>query len=403
MKKTLLIICIFTITLCSAGEFWNQTRYSLYKTTGHELLGFENNHIAEFYGNKLSAQFDFNTFISEDDFDLNLSPRNSYTRYELNSLIGYKFNSNHNLYFGFNNRFFDSAKTGSSVINGINLPAIPTMKSYALLSTDNSFGKTNVVAGIRFRRQYIKPTIFIPTFIEPDEIEHYDEFYKDLTLSYQFNEKITAYTKLYDKTFTSSKTTLLDEDESDYDLTNYGFGIRYKESPFYVGKFIEDFYYERRDGETVNSETENYFINNFRYLVNVTPNLSAFCTYISRFSYDTEQEEFLRIANLVRLQLRYSLPCDIDQAYVIAGTRINAENQLRRYFVDIKYPIYDKLYIKVADSYNYESHNDFVTAIEYYISRVSNIYIENIYTDSLEDSHPSRYVNNLTFGTRIYF
>jgi hypothetical protein len=404
MKKVILLSLFFLLTAISVFslEYWNDARVTFTQDEDTDYWAFRNNHIAEYYLKDLYLQLDMNSFISELSDEKNIEERNSYVYNELKSFLQYKIKSHSLIKLGFNNNYYDYDKSWNNFfIDGINVPTQTLAKNYSYLVYEGNYKDFKLVTGLRLRSNYIDYQ-FDGMDFQANEFYTYDEFYKDIYLSYNFNDKMSIYTDFYNKSFYSEITSLYDP-KREHDVTEYGIGINYTNNDFFYGRVMEDLYYQKRDSEQYQDYQEDYFIYNLRYVFPVTSNLNAFCSYISHFSYASQEEEFYRLANMVRLQMRYDLPADYSDAYLIAGTRLNPENESRRYFIEAKYPLLERLYCRINETYFYEAYNKVSTALEYYISPASHVYIESNYTDSLDKSNLYKYKNNFTIGTRIYF
>ncbi len=403
MRKIFLTLFLLAVSLIWAGNYWNQSQVTLTQDEDADYWGFKNNHLAEYYLNNLYLEIGLNTFLSEISSPDYIEERSSYVTNEIKSFTIYNITSNSSLKLGFNNNYYDYNKsTTNTLVEGIGLPSQTLAKNYSYLVYEGQFNNLQILSGVRYRTNYYDHQIDLGGLINTAEYHTYDEFYKDIYLAYNLSEEVRIYSDFYNKTFYSSTKDFLDP-KREYDVTEYGLGVNYTSKDFFNGKLVEDFYYEKRLGDNLQEYEEDYFVNSFRYVLALHDRLNAFCSYISHFSYDSEDKEFYRLANMVRMQLRYNISYDDGDSYILAGTRLNPENQSRRYFVEVKYPLMDKLYCRVNETYYYETYNSVSTALEYYLTSASHIYVENNYTDSLDDFGYYSYKNQFLLGARMYF
>lgn len=406
MKKNLLILLIvFSAILCS-GTYWNQSRVSFYKSHDTQVYGAENNFVSDFISDRLSIQIQMNSLVSEEGFD----DPNSYITNEIRSLSTYQLAENSKFILGYNLDYYDYDKTKklNMIDNGIMFHSQPLVKNHLYIYTDLAWNNLNLIAGIRGRRTGIDYHFKRPSSINTAEAEYYDEFYKDLALAYNINDEFSVYTTYENKSFYSSNTSLIDP-RRDQDYSHYGLGVNYTSKSFLGGKISEDFQYIRKESNQYDSYQKHNFINNLRYNYTLTPHLSTFLSYISRSSYNTEDDQFYRLSNLARFQARYNLPNYQNRAFLIAGTSLSFENLNRIYFGFIKFPLANSLALSLEDRYSHNVYNTIITSIEYKVNSNFLFYIENTYTQSLrsidnfEMDNTYDFKNSVTLGTRMLF
>lgn len=399
MKKLVLISFLICICLCLNASYWNQTRFSFYKSQDTEVYGAENNFISEILLNKLNIQVQMNSLLSEEGFD----EPNSYITNEIRSLATYTYNPQSKLLLGYNIDYYDYGKTQSSFIyNWINLPVQPLVKNYLYLISKNEWANFTLLAGLRGRTSGIDYKIGIPDAINSAQAEHYDEFYKDIALAYQLSNNIAIYAVYENKTFYSSNTNFNDPGR-DFDYTHYGGGVNFTSRDFLGGKISEDFQYLRKDSEQYADYQRHNFINKLRYSYNITPTLSSFVSYISKFSYDDKGKEFYRLANMVRVQARYNLANSNYKAFLIAGTSLSLENLNRIYFAYAKYPLSKSFSLSLEDRYSHNVYNTIIASLDYQLNSNFMVYLENSNSQSFSNINTYDFKNTLTIGTRMLF
>lgn len=399
MKKNLFIILyIFTTIYCSAS-YWNQASYSFYNSVDTELSGVENNFISEFSINKYDILIQLNSLISEEDYD----DPNSYVTNELRTLSTYQIAENSKFLLGYNVDYYDFDKTKSNfIIDGIYLPTQPLVKNYLYLYSLNKWENISMLAGIRGRRTGIDYQFDIPEAINSTKAEHYDEFYKDFALAYKLNSNFSLYSTFENKSFYSSNPKFNDP-RRNHDYTHYGVGANYTSKSIFGGKLSEDFQYVRKDSEQYASYQRNNFINNLRYIFSFNNNWHSFISYIGRFSYDRNTKDFYRLANMVRVQVRYNLSNHNNRAFAIAGSRINAENMSRIYFGYVEYPLTNSISISLEDRYSHNVYNTIISAVEYKLNNNFLFFIENNNTQSFSKINSYDFKNTFTLGSRMLF
>ncbi len=399
MKKLLIISLLIFSNLCLNASFWNQTRMSFYKSHDTEVYGGENNLVTQLILNKLSINIQMNTLISEEGFD----DPNSFVTNEIRSLSTYKLNPQSKLLLGYNIDYYDYDKTQSNFIyDGIKLPTQPLVKNYLYLISKNEWEDFTLLAGLRGRRNNIDYQMDIPNAINSAKAEHYDEFYKDFALAYSFNDYINFYTTFENKTFYSSNTSIYDPSR-EYDYTHYGGGIQVKLVDYLGGTIKEDFQYLRKDSDQYENYQKNNFINSLRYTYRLTPHLSSFVTYISRFSYDNQDKEFYRLSNMIRLQARYNLPNFDNQACLIAGSVLSIENMNKIYFAYFKMPVIGSLAISLEDRFSYDIYNTIIASLDYQVNSNILFFLENSNSQSFDNINVYDFKNTISLGTRMLF
>lgn len=399
MRKILSITFLIFTSLCFSTSYWNQNRLSFYKSKDIEVYGLENNFLTEVLIDKFNVRIQMNSVLTEEGYD----EPNSFITNEIRSLTTYHFNPQSKFILGYNLDYYDYDKTQKSFIYpGINLPTQPIIKNYMYLYAKNDWNDFSLLAGLRGRRNTIDYQFDVAEAINSAKAEHYDEFYKELALAYKLRSNIFLYATYENKSFYSSNTSLSDPGR-DYDYSHYGVGVKFSSIDFLGGKLSDDFQYLRKDSEQYATYQRDNFINQLRYSYRLTPSLSSFCSYISHFSYDNNEKEFYRLANMVRLQARYNLPNLNYKAFIIAGTSLSLENLNRIYFAYIKYPIINALSLSLEDRYNHNDYNIIVASLDYELNSNFMFYLENSNSQSFSEINYYDFKNTLTLGTRILF
>ncbi|MBI9031435.1 hypothetical protein JEZ13_05490 [bacterium] len=399
MKKLIIISLFIFSSLCLNAYYWNQTRISFYKSHDTEVYGGENNFMSELIIDKLNFRFQMNSLVSEEGFD----DPNSYVTNEIRSLSTYQLAENSKFILGYNLDYYDYDKTQSSFIyDWINQPVQPLVKNYLYLISKNEWDNFTLLAGLRGRATGIDYKFDISDAINTAQAEHYDEFYKDLALAYKLTNNVAIYATFENKTFYSSNADFNDPGR-DYDYTHYGGGVNFTSKNFLGGKFSEDFQYLRKDSKQYADYQRHNFINKLRYNYIMTPALSSFVSYISKFSYDDKEKEFYRLANMVRVQARYNLLNYNYQAFLIAGTSLSLENLNRIYFAYVNYPINKSFAISLEDRYSHNVYNTIIASLDYRLNSNFMFYIENSNSQSFSNINIYDFKNTLTIGTRMLF
>lgn len=406
MKKNLVIIFIILATIYCSATYWNQSRFSFYNSGDTEVYGGENNFISDFVLDRLNIQFQMNSLVSEEGFD----DPNSYITNELRSLTTYHLAGNSKFILGYNLDYYDYEKTKklNMLDNGIMPHSQPLVKNHLYIYTDLAWNNLNLLAGLRGRRTGIDYHFKRPNSINTAEAEYYDEFYKDVAISYNIDDEMSLYSTYLNKTFYSSNTSIIDP-RRDQDYSHYGIGFNYTSKNFLGGKISQDFQYLNKESEQYQSYQRHNFINNLRYNFTLNTYLSCYFNYVSHFSYDKEDKEFYRLANMLRFQARYNIPSYNNKAFVIAGSSLSFENLNRIYFGYIEYPLSNALSLSIEDRYSHNIYNIIISSLEYKINSSFLLYVENSYTQSLriidnyEYENTFNFKNTLTLGTRMFF
>jgi len=186
-------------------------------------------------------------------------------------------------------------------------------------------------------------------------------------------------------------------DESYFDLTQLGTGIEFYQKFNLFNMIRLNFDYLKNNSDAINPEREHNFISTIRYTKRIGNNLSGFISFINRTSYNTDESEFYRIANVLRLQAKYSYLTDsFADSYVTGGLKISPENKASTFLLGFNQRLYRNLFLQNNNSINNELFYKSEIGLEFYRNSKQSLWFKYQYFDFRNDYTENDFVFGIT-------
>lgn len=261
-------------------------------------------------------------------------------------------------------------------------------------SGDVSLGKLDASLQARYRSYHYKPVFsFIPDDIKGSNIK------AETDLEYHISKPLSVFVTGLIKS---------DADVEELDYQSAGMGVKLNIPITHINHLQAQSKICWLDGDFFNSQAADRMIpitNALRYSQMFTPQLIGYASYENRSFYDREEQAMLFNSHFLRSSAKYSFAYDLSHAsYCELGAKLSPHKKLIRkstaIFTHAESKVIGRLYLGAGVNHLDERLNRYNGVIRYYITPVSELFIDYTYTD---DDEYKEYTTFTSGGIRMVF
>jgi hypothetical protein len=257
-----------------------------------------------------------------------------------------------------------------------------------------NLGKFDAELQARYRSyQYTPVFSFMPDELKGNNLKAESE------IDYHISKPLAVFVKGFIKA---------DDDEPDFDYQSAGLGIKLSLPITPIQHLQAQSQVCWLDGEYFNTNATDRMIpitHAVRYAQMVTPQLMGYASYENRSFYDRAEQAWLLNSHFLRTSAKYTLDYDLAHAsYIELGTKLSPHKKVTRkssaIFTHAETKVIGKLYLGAGINHLDERLTRYNGVIRYFVTPVSEVFIDYTYTDDVEYKDYTTYTSG---GIRMVF